>query len=193
MLFAILIASAQTTIHPKISFISAHPFSEPNRHLFDNNIDANKTFVVEPLLMVSIETMIRDDSFSWRIMPGIYSDAASKPAFFFHAGLKLRLFQTFRHSFHFAAGGSLLGRRRWDSYSDYVPESGFSANGTWEYRLEPMGELEYTLMINQQNDFTASIMYGHQHKSFTFTLGYRYWLSSSIKHPSNCGSCPFQK
>jgi len=35
----------QTTIHPKLGFIGYHPFDEPNRRLFDNNIDANKTFI----------------------------------------------------------------------------------------------------------------------------------------------------
>jgi hypothetical protein len=183
----------QTTIHPKLGFIGYHPFDEPNRRLFDNNIDANKTFIVEPLIMVSIETMLRDDSFSWRVMPGIYLDAAAKPAFFINAGLKLRLFQAWRHSFHFSAGGSLLGRELWSTYSNYVDEPGFSKNGSWEYKFEPFGELEYTMFLGKQSDLTCSVIYGHQRRTFTFTIGYRYWLSTILKHPSNCGSCPFQK
>jgi hypothetical protein len=170
-----------------------HPFDDINKHLYENSIDANHNFVIEPIVMVAIETMIRDDSFSWQIMPGFLSDAAAKPAFFIHTGLKLRLFKTWRHSFFIAAGGSLLGRQLWQTIPGYIEESNYSANGTWEYRLEPFGEIEYNIFINNKNDITFSGLYGYMHKSFTFTIGYRFWLSTTIKHPSNCGSCPFAK
>ncbi|HRW21107.1 MAG TPA: hypothetical protein PLO05_10315 [Bacteroidales bacterium] len=193
MLIVLLKLPAQTTIHPKIAFVGYHPFTETNRHLFENNIDYNKTFVIEPMVMVSIETMLRDDSFSWRIMPGFYTDAASKPAFFIHAGLKLRLFQSWRHSLHLAAGGALLGRQRWNTIPGYISESTHNPNGRFEYRFEPFGELEYTIFVAKKGDITLSALYGYQHKSFTFTIGYRYWLSTTLKHPSTCGNCPFQK
>ena len=184
--------SAQTLIHPKISFMGIHPFDEINSNLFDNRIDANSVFVIEPAVMVSIETMISGENFSWRIMPGFMSDAAAKPAFFVHLGLKLKLFNTWRHSFHVAAGGAILGRRLWSDIPGYIYESGYSQNGTWEYRLEPFGELEYNIFINKKSDITFSGIYGYQHHAFTFTVGYRFWLSTRIKHPRNCGSCPFK-
>ncbi|HOE04601.1 MAG TPA: hypothetical protein PLZ52_05250 [Bacteroidales bacterium] len=184
---------SQTMIQPKLGIVGLHPFSEPNRHLFENKIDAEAWFVTEPLFMVSIETLLREDTFSWRIMPGFYSDAVSKPALFLNLSLKLKLIQSWRNSIYISAGGSILGRQKWNTIPGYVEQGGFTENGTWEYRLGPFAELEYGFFINDNSDFTISAMFGHQHNTFTFTVGYRYWLSTVIKHPAKCGSCPFIK
>ncbi|HOY38707.1 MAG: hypothetical protein KBB11_04270 [Bacteroidales bacterium] len=187
------IIHAQTMIHPKVGIIGVHPFSTPNRHLFENRIDSEAWFVTEPLLMVSIESLIKSDYFSWRIMPGFYSDAASKPGFFFNAALKFRLFQSWRNSLHVAVGGSIVGRQLWNTIPGYVYESGFKTNGTWEYRICPFAELEYAFFLHDKGDITCSVLYGHQHETFTFSLGYRIWLSTVIKHPAHCGTCPYEK
>lgn len=185
--------SAQTMIHPKFGIIGIHPFETPNRHLFENRLDAEAWFVTEPFFMVSIETLIYSDTFSWRFMPGFYSDAASKPAICLNFALKYKLLQSWRNSVYIVVGGSILGRDQWKTIPGYVFEPGFTENGSWEYRICPLVELEYGFFINDNSDLTLSGMFGHQYKSLTFTVGYRYWLSTIIKHPPKCGSCPFEK
>lgn len=183
---------SQTTIQGKFGFIGIHPFESPNKHLYDNTIDANKNFTVEPMLMVPIETFIRGDHFSWRIAPGFLTDAVGNPAMFIHLGLKHRIIQIYRNSVTLAVGGNLYGRERWDIFSDAHPYSGWSANGDWEFKLGIMAEIEYAFYINDNNDITLSGIYGHQEDAFTFTIGYRYWFSNIIKNPPRCSTCPFE-
>ncbi len=102
---------AQTMIHPKFGGLGYHGFETPNRVLYENALHANKQWVVEPAVMVSVETYLRGTQLSWRFMPGFYVDAAAQPAMFFHAGLKLRILQIFRSSFDIAAGPRTISGR----------------------------------------------------------------------------------
>jgi len=186
-------ASAQSTIQIKFSPIGIHPFTEINGHLFENRIDENGIFITEPCLILSFENFLRSDTFAWRGMFGFISDAASKPGIFLHLGLKIRLVQVWRNSISIGFGGNLYGRDSWSTIPDYIPDNSWSANGDWEYKPGFMAELEYALFINDKNDITLSALYGHQPNTFTFTIGYKHWFSSVIKHPKKCGSCPFSK
>lgn len=182
---------SQTTIQGKFSLLGVHPFDSRNSHLYANTIDANGNFTVEPMIIVPIETFIRGDFLSWRFAPGILADAAGQPAFFMHLGLKRRIIQIWRNSVSLALGGNLYGREIWRNIPGYNLDDSWSQNGTWEYKLGVMAELEYAWYINDHNDFTMSVIYGHQEETFTFTIGYRYWFSNIIKNPPRCGHCPF--
>ena len=184
---------SQSTIQLKFSPIGIHPFNETNKHLFDNKIDENAIFVTEPLFLLCYESYLREDSFAFRGMFGFLNDAAAKPAITLHLGLKQRLVQIWRNSFSVGAGFNLYGRGLWSTIPGYIQEKHWGANGTWEYKLGFMGELEYALFLNDKNDLTLSLLYGHQQNTFTVTIGYKYWISSIIKHPKKCGNCPFQK
>ncbi len=185
--------SSQSTMQFKLSVLGVHPFEESNSHLFENRFDANGIFIFEPCLIFSYESYLLSDTFSWRGMFGGINDAASKPAIFFHLGVKQRIIQIWRNSFSIGLGGNLYGRDSWSTILGYVEENSWKANGDWEYKLGIMAELEYALFLNDNNDITISVLYGHQPNEFTFTVGYKYWFSSIIKHPRKCGSCPFQK
>ena len=187
------ILNSQTTLALKFSPIGIHPFNEKNSHIYENKIDANGIFVTEPGLIFGVETFLREDYFSFRAMAGILSDAASKPAFFLHVGLKQRLFQVWRHSLAIGAGGNLYGREGWSTILGYEKENGWGVNGTWEYKVGIMAELEYIFFLGERHDILVSLLYGHQPRTFSFTIGYRFWLSTEIKHPKDCGSCPFQQ
>ncbi len=186
-------ANAQATIQFKFAPIGIHPFNETNSQLFENRLDANGIFIAEPCFIFIYETYLRSDTFSARAMFGFLSDAASKPGIFFHLGVKQRLVQIWRNSLSIGIGGNLYGRSTWETIPNYINDNSWAANGDWEYKLGIMAELEYTLFINDKNDITLSTIYGHQPNAFTFTVGYRHWFSSIIKHPKKCGSCPFQK
>lgn len=185
--------SAQSTLQLKFAPIGVHPFTETNSHLFENRIDANGMFIVEPCFILSFENYIRSDTFSWRGMLGVLSDAASKPGIFLHLGFKQRLIQIYTNSISIGFGGALYGHDSWTTIPGYISNDGWSANGDWDYKVGLMAELEYALFLNDNNDITLSVMYGHQPNAFTFSIGYKYWLSSVIKHPKKCGTCPFQK
>lgn len=184
---------AQTCIHPKISGLGYHPFESPNKpQLYENKLDANGHYVLEPLVIISIENFLRGDYFSWRFMFGGQADVISQPAMFFNLGLKYRFFQKWRSSFDIAAGPVLLLREDWNSVDGYNAENiPFNVNGKWQNRFDILGELEYKYYLSDHMDITASVLYGHQLRTFTFTLGTRFWLSTTIKHPGKCGSCPF--
>ncbi|MCK9254237.1 MAG: hypothetical protein GX793_05785 [Bacteroidales bacterium] len=184
---------SQSTIQLKFSPVGIHPFNETNKHLFDNKIDDKAIFVTEPFFLFSYESYLSGDSFAFRAMLGFLNDAAAKPALTLHIGLKQRLVQVWRNSFSIGAGANLYGRSLWSSIPGYVQENHWGANGSWEYKLGFMGELEYALFLNDKNDLTLSLLYGHQQNTFTFTIGYKYWISSIIKNPKKCGNCPFQK
>lgn len=182
---------SQTTIQAKFSALGIHPFDSRNKHLYANTLDANANFTVEPMVIIPIETFIRGDFLSWRIAPGLLADAAGQPAFFIHLGLKRRIVQIWRNSFSLAIGGNLYGREIWRNFPNYNLDDSWSQNGTWEYKLGIMAELEYAFYLNDNNDITLSLIYGHQEETFTFTVGYRYWFSNIIKNPPRCGNCPF--
>ncbi|MDD3740559.1 MAG: hypothetical protein PHH30_04895 [Bacteroidales bacterium] len=185
--------SAQSTLQLKFTPIGIHPFDEKNSHLFENRIDANGIFITEPCFILSYESFLRSDVFAIRGMVGFLSDAASKPAILIHLGAKQRLIQVWRNSLSIGIGGNIYGRECWDRIPHYETDNSWSENGKWEYKLGFMAEIEYALFLNDKNDLTLSILYGHQPNTFTFTIGYKYWISSIIKHPKKCGSCPFSK
>ncbi len=188
-----MIASAQSTMQVKLSLLGVHPFQEKNSHLFENRLDQNGVFVLEPSIMLGYESFLLGDIFSWRGILGFTSDAASKPGLFLHIGVKQRLVQIWRNSISIAVGGNLYGRDSWSTIPGYNEDPSWSSNGDWEYKLGFMAELEYSLFLSDNNDLTLSVLYGHQPNTFTFSVGYRYWFSSVIKNPRKCGSCPFQK
>lgn len=183
----------QTTLQLKFSPIGFHFFNDPNEPLFENSIDANSTFVFEPCVIFGVETYLVSDILCFRANLGGLSDAASKPALFLQAGLKVRLFQVYRNSLSVGLGAMLYGRERWDTYTNYVQQRGWSQNGSWEYGIGFLADLEYAIFLNDKSDLMFNISYGYQKKTFNFSIGYRYWLSSVIKHPIKCGSCPFTK
>ncbi|MCF0206026.1 MAG: hypothetical protein HUK15_01235 [Bacteroidales bacterium] len=170
-----------------------HFFKEPNKQLFENSIDANSIFVFEPCVMLGVETYLVSDILCFRAHFGGLNDAASKPGLFLQAGLKVRLFQVYRNSLSFGAGLMLYGHERWDTYDSYVLEKGWLQNGTWEYGIGFLADLEYAIFLNDKSDLMFNLSYGYQKRTFNITIGYRYWLSSLIKHPIKCGSCPFSK
>ncbi len=184
---------AQTTLQLKISPIGFHFFNEPNKKLYENKIDSNATFVLEPCVILGVETYLVSDILCFRANFGGLSDAISKPGLFLQAGLKVRMFQIYRNSLSFGAGIMGYGHECWGTVPNYQDERGWAKNGSWEYSVGFLADLEYAIFLNDKSDIMFNITYGYQKKTFNFTIGYRYWLSSIIKHPIKCGSCPFTK
>lgn len=183
--------TSQTALSLKFAPVSFHPFKENNKKFFENKIDANALFVIEPCVILSSETFIYSDELNVRFMLGGMSDAVSHAALFFQAGLKYRLFQTYRSGFSIGAGVVFYGRESRLEDNGFYPEKFWGRNGTWEYSIGGLGEIEYNFMLSEKHDLLLSLMYGTEIKIFTIAVGYRFWLSTVIKNPKKCGSCPF--
>lgn len=193
LVMATSMVAAQTTLQLKISPIGMHFFNEPNKKNFENKLDSNATFVLEPCVIFGFETYVVSDILCVRGHFGGLSDALPKPGLFLQIGLKVRLFQIYRNSLSFGAGLMGYGHECWGPVPPYEQERGWLKNGKWEYSGGFLADLEYAIFLNDKNDLLFNITYGYQKKTFNFTIGYRYWLSSIIKHPIKCGSCPFTK
>ncbi|MDR2835070.1 MAG: hypothetical protein LBV69_02545 [Bacteroidales bacterium] len=185
------LSTGQTALSLKFSPINIHPFNEPNNHLFENKIDANALFVVEPCVILGFETFVYDDALSLRFMFGGYGDAVSHPALFLQAGLKYKIFQVYRSCLAVGVGAMFHGRERWGNIETSVPVKGWATNGKWEYSIGVLGEIEYILVLAERHDLLFSVMYGLEHKTFSASIGYRFWISTNIRNPKKCGSCPF--
>lgn len=183
----------QTTLQLKFSPLGMHFFNEPNRPNFENRIDSNANFVFEPCVILGVETYLVSDILCFRGNFGGLSDAVSKPGLFLQLGLKVRLFQIYRNSLSIGVGFMGYGHECWNTLPNYVEQKGWSQNGKWEYSIGYLADLEYAIFLNDKSDLMFNISYGYQKKTFNFSVGYRYWLSSIIKHPIKCGSCPFTK
>jgi hypothetical protein len=144
-------------------------------------------------VIFGVETYLVSDILCFRAHFGGLSDAISKPGLFLQAGLKVRMFQVYRNSLSFGAGLMGYGHECWNTVPNYQEERGWKQNGSWEYSVGFLADLEYAIFLNDKSDLMFNITYGYQKKTFNFTIGYRYWLSSIIKHPIKCGSCPFTK
>lgn len=182
---------SQTALSLKFSPISLHPFKEQNKVFFENKIDSNASFVVTPCVILSSETFIYSDELNVRFMLGGMSDAVSHAAMFFQAGLKYRFLQVYKSGFSIGAGVVFYGRECRLEENGFFPEKFWHKNGSWEYSIGGLGEFEYNLMLGDKHDLLFSLVYGFEPKSFTATVGYRFWLSTTIKHRKKCGSCPF--
>ncbi len=183
----------QTTLQFKFSPLGMHFFNEPNKSNFENRIDSNSNFVFEPCVILGVETYLVSDILCFRGNLGGLSDAVSKPGLFLQLGLKVRLFQVYRNSLSIGVGFMGYGHECWNTLPNYVEQKGWAPNGKWEYSIGYLADLEYAIFLNDKSDLMFNISYGYQKKTFNFSVGYRYWLSSIIKHPIKCGSCPFTK
>lgn len=171
-----------------------HPFKESNVEFFDENkIDANAIFILEPMVVIGLETFLYADELNLRFMFGGLSDAVSKPALFFQVGLKYKIFQVYRSCLAVGAGVAFYGREGRFLANGFKTEKNWYANGKWEYGIGGIGEIEYILVLAERHDLLFSLVYGYQPKAFSATLGYRFWVSTILKHPKKCGSCPFGK
>ena len=191
LLFPAFYAHSQTTLLFKFSPIGIHAFKEPNVDFFENKLDANARFVLEPTFVLGCETFVYDDALSLRFMVGGLGDAVSKPAAFLQIGMKYKLFQVYRSCLALGAGFVGYGRERRLENDGFAIEKGWHANGNWEYGIGGLGEIEYILVLAERHDLLFSLVYGLQQKTFSATIGYRFWISTHIKNPKKCGSCPF--
>ena len=190
---------AQSTFSLEILTIGVHPFGNPNLPLYENALDAKGNLSAEPGLTFSYETFVRDNWLSFQFSTSIFSDAAGQMAGFTDITFRMLFFHKWRSSFYIGAGPGLNYRNSWTrlTYGDitYSPEANYYVDGNWEILPTVIGKLEYDVFLGRKSDLSFGVYYGHSFKTFTLGLGYRYWISTKVKHtkPCHCGTDKYKK
>lgn len=184
------IARSQSTFSLEVLTIGLHPFDKPNHALFENALDADGNFSAEPGLAFSYETFVRDNWASFQFSTSIFSDAGGQMAGFTDITFRIMFYHKWRSSFYLGLGPALLYRNSWKNLSHgnitYVPETSYWVDGNWEVLPNVVGKLEYDLFLGSKSDILIGIYYGHSYETFTASLGYRYWISTKVKHTKKC-------
>ena len=180
----------QSTFSLEALTLAVHPFEKQNIALFENSLDADGTFSMEPGLVVSYETFVRDNWASFQFTTSIFSDAAGQMAGFTDISFRIMFYHKWRSSLYLGAGPGLSYRNSWSRlpYGDivYTPERKFWVDGNWEIYPTIIGKLEYDFFLGSRSDISLGIYYGHSFQTTSLSLGYRYWISSKVKHTKKC-------
>jgi len=180
----------QSTVSAEIMTIGVHAFEKPNLQLFENTLDAQGNFSTEPGLSLSYESFISENRASLQFTQAFFADAAGQLAGFTEISFRRLIFHKWRSSVYLGVGPALTYRNSWAklSYGSivYKPETKYYNDGKWEIKPYAIAKLEYDVYIGNNSDLMLGVMYGHSYKTFTATLGYRYWISTKVLHSKNC-------
>lgn len=191
-IFSLSNLSAQSLIEFNIGTIAYHPFGDKNASLFENSLNYENTFVLEPIFAFSYETFIREDYSSIEFMQGFLSDKGAYFSGFTYMGYKRRVFHKWKHFFYLGLGPNLSYRETWTKDANWIDDKTYFGLGDWQRKWTFCAQLEYNYVLKDKSDFVAKVLYGHYYNTFTFTFGYRYWINTAIKHMKPC-NCPFDK
>lgn len=185
-----LFCYGQSTFSIEIMTIGVHAFEKPNFQLFENALDAQGNLCAEPGLNLSYETFVSENRASFQFSQAIFADAAGQMAGFTEISFRRLIFHKWRSSIYLGVGPALTYRNTWANLSYgsivYEPETKYYNDGNWEVMPYVIGKLEYDVFIGNKSDLMLGIFYGHSYKTFAATLGYRYWISTKVKHSKNC-------
>lgn len=185
--------SGQVVANLKLGYLGIHPGENLNADLYENALVPAGTIVVEPSVWIGLEYFMREDYLSFQVYQGFLSDAAARSAGFTFVGFKRRFWRVYRSSFYIEFGTSFSFRQNWNTLAGYIPEKNYDGSGKWQTKwIYFSGGIDYYFYLTKKHDLSLSAFYGHYDKTFTFTLGYRYWFSTVFKHPKPC-KCPFDK
>jgi len=181
---------SQSTVSLELMTFGVHPFEKPNLKLYENAIDANGNVCTEPGLNLSYEFFVSENRVSFQFTQSIFADAAGQMAGITEFSFRRLFFHKWRSSMYLEIGAALTYRNSWSKLSHgnivYIPETKYYKNGNWEVLPSVIGKYEYDFYIGNKSDIIFGILYGHSYKTFTATLGYRYWLSTKVKHSKGC-------
>lgn len=180
----------QSTFSIEIMTIGAHLFEKPNYKLYENSLDAEGNLCAEPGLNLSYETFVSENRASFQISQAFFADAAGQLAGFTEISFRRLIFHKWRSNIYLGVGPALTYRNTWANLSYgsiiYQPEAKYYHDGNWEVMPYVIGKLEYDVFIGNKSDIMLGVYYGHSYKTFTASLGYRYWISTKVKHSKGC-------
>ncbi|GAB4289451.1 MAG: hypothetical protein Kow0068_15030 [Marinilabiliales bacterium] len=190
--FIYTLSNSQSCISINFTGFGYHPFDIPNHNIFENSISKNDRLVVEPGFFLSYQKFIILTHTSLQLSSGIYSDAVANFSSFNALYLKRKFYHKYKSSFTLALGCAYILRKKWSEVSGYVPESNFRIGEKFETRFNFTGELTYYYYLSKKSDIDIGIIYGHQYNTFTFFIGYRYWINPNVRF-RDCNTCGDKK
>lgn len=194
ILFLFTIASlfsfGQSTFSVEVLALGFHVFEKPNYKLFENALDAEGNICAEPGLSLSYETFVSENRASFQFTQAFFADAGGQLAGYTEIAFRRLIFHKWRSNIYLSAGPALTYRNSWSklSYGSnvYKPETKYYNDGNWEVLPYVIGKLEYDVFIGNKSDILLGVIYGHSYQTFTVSLGYRYWISTKVRHSKGC-------
>ena len=184
------LAIGQNTFSVEALTIGVHLFKKPNLALYENSLDAEGNLCAEPGLNFSYESFISDNRVAVELSTAIFADAAGQMAGFTKIALKRLFFHKWRSSMYISVGPALTYRNSWSRLNygtvTYTPEAKYYVDGNWEILPTIIGKFEYDLFLGRRSDVKLGIYYGNSYKTFTASLGYRYWITTKVKRTRKC-------
>jgi len=177
---------SQSTVSLEVMTVGFHPFEKPNLLLYENALDIDGLFCAEPGLILSYESFVWENTTSLQFSQSIYADVAGQMAGFTEISLRKLFFHKWRSSLYLGAGPTMTYRKSWENLEFYNPEGNYTNYGNWQVKPWFIAKLEYDLFIGNHSDINIGFIYGHEYNTFTASLGYRYWISSKVKHSKGC-------
>lgn len=193
LLFLLFISSyiycySQSNVSLNLGILGFHFFDKPNASIYENKLDSNGNFVAEPHITIAYEVYIRENYLAFEFAQGLYFDATAQPAGYTFAGIRRGFYHKGKKHLSLILGPVLSYRGSWDNVLGYVPQSsGYTKNGNTEVRIWGLAKLDYTYLISYKSDLSVALIYGYSTSdTFTFTVGYKRWINTLIRHPKPC-------
>ena len=184
LVFISISVFSQSSIAVKFGALGIHPFDKPYYLDYENNLTGDGTFNVEPLAILSYEAFFLEDYWSLDFTQGFVSDAGARSAGFTSVFVKRRVYRKWRNFIYASVGTTLSYRQTWNDYA-------YKGNDYWQMKPMLSAMIEYDFLLGDRSDLSVAAIYGHYNETFTFTIGYRFWINTIIRNPRNC-ECPFQ-
>ncbi|MBI4646679.1 MAG: hypothetical protein HY738_08855 [Bacteroidia bacterium] len=180
---------SQTNVNLKITGLGFSVKRSEYSMLFENNIDKAGHWIFEPGLLLSYEYYVLEYDHSVRFQQGVLLDIAAQPCGYTQIYYRMRVWKVWRNSVNFGIGPEIYYRASWNRFADYKDHGDMDIIGNAEYRLMPFSaELEYDYYLSNRSDFSISVAY-NQPFTITLAVGYKFWISTKIKHKRKCSTC----
>ncbi len=188
-LFFADILLAQNNMTVSLLTITAHPFAETNKLIFNKKIDNSGTFTFEPGLVLNYENKFSKKAY-FKISAGIYVDRFGTLSGLAQIALKYKLVKYYKHSFSLIFGPTFHYASLRDQIPEYINEEGFKTTDNFNYKVSWLsGGAEYNYFLSKKTEFSVGIIHSAP-KSFGLTFGIRF----SLPDPNGKGcDCPSYK
>ena len=182
---------SQSSIEFKLTTIGLHPDKSLRQDplMYENRIDDNGNFILEPGLMISYQKYIYLAALSFQFSQGFYSDAAAKLAGTTNILLKYKFYHKYKFAVSLGMGPSLSYRKDWNNISQYIDNDGYTVNGSWQTKWMFGAEFSFYYYNGNKGDYSLSFYHGASYGAALVSVGYRYWINSMALLGTDCSTC----
>jgi len=192
IIISTVVANSQSSIEAKLMFFSMHPIKtmrQPDKDIYENRVDDNANLIKSPGILLSYQKYIYLTRLSFQLSQGIFSDGIANLAGVTSLFFKYKFFHKYRFSVALGAGPSFSFREDWHNSYRYVDNDGYIINGGYQTKWYLGSELSFYYYISKRSDVSVSLLYGHEYGAIAINLGYKYWISPTVKFKSGCRDC----